>query len=1392
MNNRAAKWLGPLTGPYRSFGGLFGAALLAQLFLAASAFCGEALAENAALSPEAFSAAFSTRPGQPWKVSSELCAPRRAASTAPDGWDLRAFGSASVQALRENAGAGVVRLRWAVSSRAGFYLSATAAVVPTASPATISVSIAGDSPDLVPSGHQRPWDELAASQVTAIELRPETTFPANIAAAPIPVVLSKASLAPAAPAVKNGADVLDLSLEAAPESRGGAVLVFRIEPPPADPFSPDGDGDVRVIAGGKQCLAFFDQEFIETDDGAATRAMPVGRPFWRAYLPDSSAGTAEIISGQRRWKVSLPQAAPKKQAGLEHSAAAAPTASERWHVPLEVPFPDMSELWRGLPGPSQLSVHGHWQQRNGQGGGTLWRPVPFWNGAWGEFNGALRPNLVLARKMDQLLAQAAHAGKSIPLAILDGEMFDRSGTFNWSSHPLKGVLAGPGELYRHPRGWEFARRSMRYCIARWASSRAVGGLWLTGTLHAPGCSEFHARLAPQLNAWTRDLGLGVYSLHPFANAPEIVQRIASFEPGERGTWRGETRQNYVYLMNNQEGSDGRGLLEVRTMDVRSKTLGVVENFLTRITDWKSPCDNFFAADALAFDAWIPPHAPPDLRVGIHVRDRDGNWYETLLHGMPTPGDWRSFIVDISERNAHELKGINHTKPWTGYSRQRLIEIGIHFYSTHAGWTPKGQEPMPLEARIDHVRAVRVRPESVSQAPVITLLRAPITDAAALAVGELLEFHFTVNKIFANPFDAADCDLAALITTPSGKQLRVPAFFNQNCRRREAKPGGDEIVEPDGAEFFTVRYRVTEAGMHQVSLELREGGKYEITERARQADDRFTAQGKAQEPSGRGGWGRNFYNRDEGGWRPVEKIRFKPGTVTASLKLEPFTASPARPERKFRGFMRVAADRRHFQHEDGSFFYPIGPCLRSPSDTRIPYNDAKYMPESIDAWSRRGTYQYDLYLSAFEKAGINWARMWMCSWWGGLEWRRDWPGFQGVGRYNLLNAWRVDYVIARCEQRGIWLDLCLTNHGQFSLNVDTEWRNNPYGARLGGPLTAASEFFTLGEAKIAHQNKLRYCVARFGHSPAILAWSLFSELEWTEEYEPSFRWGGLEDLPAPNIEAWHTEMAEYVRSIDVNRHLITTHYSHPTRGEGTLRLPVIDFATSNAYSAFEEFRNQGMQYNASYALSAFWSGIPNSVMKGFKIFDKPALVEEQGRHWGGGRHNMPKEALEADLHCGLWGSIVQPLAGATGYWWWLHLHYDNKYGEYKALANFVAGEDFRPAADEAPFEPLVRGIDSPDGNLLGRAMKSDRRLYLWIHHQRTPYGDHVPDCPGGKLKVGSLKPGAYTIEFWNTYTGEIIEQRAAKVELIDGKPSSIDVDLPVVKRDIAVKIKPVGK
>ena len=1389
--------------------------LLCILFLSGSIL--SASAENVSLPNAAdLSKAFETPQETPWVLSDDTAYSRILTLEGAHVWDLRYCRSINVKANRESNNPSVLRLHWFIHTRTGWFSTLNPTVIPSGAATPVLLDCDGI---LVPVGHQRPWDALAAAEVVGLELRAECTFSHAVKENSISVLLSGASLKLRDKPDVVKATILDMSLEKAPAGYAARnVLKFRIEPPPLDPYAATGEGDVRVILpGGKQALAFLDQEYTQLSEGEYSRDLTCGPPYWRAFIAElPQSGVLEISSGERRWKVPVERI---KSLTLDVPSRIEPARrTQRWEMPLVVEKPERFN--NGIVNTWALSAGGTWERAPTNaldGATTLWRPVPFWNGGWGNFGGMFRPDCIQANEMDSLLAAAVSAGQTKPMVVLDGEMFGRSGTLKWEDHPLNGKLPGPGALFHTEAGSDFCRRSARYCAARWGLHKAVSAFWLTADTHAPGVAEFYGTLGTSLKDWGL---LRSIALTPFAVAPQDVTQLATFEPEDRfplGNWGVDQRANNATgRLYGNGGSEKTSCFEVRARDPKTTTIELLDVYSLPAIDWHTTApDNFTDANMLLFDVWVPAVAPPDLRVGVHLRDKDGLWYEALLPGMAQPGDWLTYALDITGRNTNGLKESGHQKPWNDYSRQRITEAGIHLYSTHPEWIPPapaktGTPPPPahpvvLAARFDNIRAVRfesLQPETQARIARVDInletgLRTPHRDVAEnLHAGDLWECHFTVSKTFPNPFDARQADLAALITLPSGKSVRVPAFFNQLCARHEETPGGAEAVAPFGEEFFTVRYRAAETGAHRATLELRENGSYTI-EKSWQKDNRFTPEGKGQRAVAQyvGGINIEYPRMFDEGKRVVEKVTFVPGQVTATLDLGAAFTVAAAPAATFHGFLRAAQDKRHFEYEDGTFFYPIGPCLRSPSDSRIPYPDPKWNAEEIDRIGKRGTYQYDEYFAAFEKAGINWARVWMCSWWGSLEWRRDWPGFQGCGRYNLLNAWRIDHVLAEAERKGIAINLCLTNHGQYSLAIDREWSNNPYNSQLGGPLISACEVFTRADAKIAHQNKLRYVVARYSHSPAILAWALFSELEFTEEYYPSYDME--EQFPSINIDNWHSEMAPFLKSIDPSRHLVATHYSHPMHGVSTLKRPEIDVATSNAYSAFAELaENPTHEYDtprrdAGAALSSFWSG--NEFLPGFHSYNKPAMVEEQGRHWIGidrRRINNTKVTLDADLHAGLWGSMVQPLAGATGYWWWLHLHFDNRYADYAALARFMKGEDMRPAKGETSLEPFYRIIPSPEGeSLRGRALKSSKRAYIWVYHESTPLGREVPPVAGATLKIGGLDAGEYNVEFWDTYKGVITEQRDCKIEMEGGKPASLSLPLPIVTRDLAIKIKP---
>ena len=168
---------------------------------------------------------------------------------------------------------------------------------------------------------------------------------------------------------------------------------------------------------------------------------------------------------------------------------------------------------------------------------------------------------------------------------------------------------------------------------------------------------------------------------------------------------------------------------------------------------------------------------------------------------------------------------------------------------------------------------------------------------------------------------------------------------------------------------------------------------------------------------------------------------------------------------------------------------------------------------------------------------NWSRVWMTHFydWQGLGLNLDWPKVNNTfGQLSLPNARNWDAIVAAADQAGIHFQMTLQHHGQYSsTNVsktDPNWEQNPYNTANGGFLSASTNFFTDPEARSLTKRKLRYIVARWGYSPSIMAFELFNEVQFTDAAQLNM-WN--------NIEAWHNEMAQFIRTNDVYHHLITT-------------------------------------------------------------------------------------------------------------------------------------------------------------------------------------------------------------------------------------------------------------
>ncbi len=346
--------------------------------------------------------------------------------------------------------------------------------------------------------------------------------------------------------------------------------------------------------------------------------------------------------------------------------------------------------------------------------------------------------------------------------------------------------------------------------------------------------------------------------------------------------------------------------------------------------------------------------------------------------------------------------------------------------------------------------------------------------------------------------------------------------------------------------------------------------------------------------------------------------------------------------KAKGFIRVAPKSpRYFAFDDGGSYFAIG--------------------ENV-CWAN-GRNPMALYGSWFEglgKAGGNWARLWLAFNEKGLEWmpaptpKGGTGSYQGLGRYALDNAWRLDEVVRLAEKNGIRLMFCIGTYGEFKdggFFNEGSWISNPYNAKNGGPCDAPDDFWTNAEARKLYKQRLRYLVARWGYSPQVFAWEFWNEVE-----------------PNPAVEAWTAEMASYLKQIDPNKHLVTTSYGSPAIWNG----PDVDLSMTHMY---------GQAGNTA----DFTERIQHEVHANLK-FGKPYLLAEFGIDWQAGDERWDPKGEGLNMHNGAWASLFSGTAGTAMLWWWDgYVHPKNVYHVLTPVRTFADTIDWA----NTPFRPLEK-------------------------------------------------------------------------------------------------------
>ena len=439
------------------------------------------------------------------------------------------------------------------------------------------------------------------------------------------------------------------------------------------------------------------------------------------------------------------------------------------------------------------------------------------------------------------------------------------------------------------------------------------------------------------------------------------------------------------------------------------------------------------------DLVVPPDAPSDLGVGAFCANHDGRWFQRPAHGVLAPGTHHlTFRLDATATPISEPD----RGSWMTDSSAVNERAGIFF------WSAQRSRAMISITRLQVMTSTIAAPAVYPPVnpPVITSALSPDCKLvnlvieglgsaeafAQVATGARWTMEMSAQPFPANPYDAQQFSLDALITTPDGTELRVPGFYYEP--RRSADRGDQESMIRSGPGRFAVRFRPAKPGRYVVRLEAR--------------------------------------------WHDATGDR----RVAVALP-DLLAQGPPRDQ-----VVRADRDDPRFLSVDGRWHWPIGINMHASNDLLCrDFYGTVFTPDRAGLVFRE-------VIERLSAHGVNAVEIWLSAWGLGLEGRPDRSGFHGHGRYNQDNAARLDEVLDSAWRYGTRINLVINHYTQASTNnpPESEWEQNPYNRERGGPLRRPSELFTAPAALAGQDNMRRYLIARYADHPGIFGWELWSE------------------------------------------------------------------------------------------------------------------------------------------------------------------------------------------------------------------------------------------------------------------------------------------------------------
>lgn len=397
-----------------------------------------------------------------------------------------------------------------------------------------------------------------------------------------------------------------------------------------------------------------------------------------------------------------------------------------------------------------------------------------------------------------------------------------------------------------------------------------------------------------------------------------------------------------------------------------------------------------------------------------------------------------------------------------------------------------------------------------------------------------------------------------------------------------------------------------------------------------------------------------------------------------------------------------------------------------------------------AWANQpdGTDNMAYYLQKLHDNEMNFAKLMMTPWGYQIEW---WP--YGLKKYGnrQKEAFLMDSIFDFSKELGIYLQLAFSIHNELNFGYPAEdWTSHPYNLANGGMCENPWDFFSNLEAKSAFRNRLRYLNARWGYATNLMGWELLSEADnfpWYSDYKQE-------------VAAWGNEMSSYLKTIDVNKHLISVGFALTGSNPQVWEHEDIGFTQMHIYDKVRDIEGDVFRQVGLYT----------------QLYNKPMVVGEFGLgHIGDSLVVWDPEGIA--IHNALWTSSLAGTPVAVVPWFWEnYIDYLQLYPVFTPVKRFMENE----ALADVNYQPThirSRSQQSDDWQITPKynnlsARSPSRYFQLHTTGQIVPGTDSLTQTLFGpsSLFAGLRQPPEITSN-WESASYVIVETGAQALSSI---------------------------